>query len=134
MSDKNVIDAEMLADFIKKIEKKDQEKASLHGKYMQDAGVISRAKAKVLAEAKSQGVDVNILKLKLKERELERRAAALTADLDEEDEQTYEQYTDALGDLANLPLGEAAVQRDKPKGMPGAKAGDSKVVDLKKTH
>jgi uncharacterized protein (UPF0335 family) len=67
-----------------------------------------------IAEVYGEAVDKNVPKKELrkvvKARELERRAKEQRDQLDADQQETFDQIRFALGDLADLPLGNAALQ------------------------
>ncbi|HEX5508772.1 MAG TPA: GapR family DNA-binding domain-containing protein [Pseudolabrys sp.] len=65
----------------------------------------------VLDEAKEDGIPRKELKAVLKARELERRLEETRDNLDGESQETFDQIRFALGDLAETPLGGAALAR-----------------------
>lgn len=70
--------------------------------------------------AAEKGIPRKALKLKVKERELERKIDALTEDLEPEEQDSFEMISAKLGDFANTPLGQAALDR-----APRAEGGQS---------
>jgi len=64
----------------------------------------------IYQEAKDEaGIPKKALRSVIKARELERKADRVRENLDEETQETHDQIRHALGDLADTPLGRAAV-------------------------
>jgi uncharacterized protein (UPF0335 family) len=76
----------------------------------------------ILVEAEQAGVTRRSLKAVLKARALEAKADAVRTDLEPEDRTKYDDIRVALGDFADLPLGQAALasasMSDRPFGAP----------------
>ncbi len=93
MPDVGGIAGDRLRSFIERIERLEEEKRDL-GKDIKE----------VYAEAKGTGFDTKIMRLLIKQRRMDKD------DLDEQ-EALLDVYKRALGMLADLPLGEAAIER-----------------------
>lgn len=79
--------------------------------------------------ARDAGIPVKALKTEIKATKLEKRANALRDALEDDDADSLEMIREALGTLADLPLGQAAMA-DKPKSKRQAKAeADAAAVD-----
>ena len=81
----------------------------------------------ILVEAEEAGIERRSLKAVLKARALEAKADGVREDLEPEDRTKYDDIRVALGDFADLPLGEAALlaasqPSDRPMGAPPAAA------------
>lgn len=92
MSD-NPVEGDQLRSIVQRIERLEEEKKT-----------ISDDIKEVYAEAKANGYDVKVLRkvIALRKRDIDERR---------EEEAIMELYLEALGDLADLPLGQAAVSR-----------------------
>jgi uncharacterized protein (UPF0335 family) len=97
--------------FLKRIETLNTDLGSLRGSYMSDCKAIRGDIKEVIAEAKDKGVPSKALKQLVRYRELERKQRDLAANLDIDETATFETLVAALGDLATLPLGEAAITK-----------------------
>ena len=75
----------------------------------------------VLDLAKDAGIPKKLIKTTAKIHDLNRRIDELENAGEPEDVESLEQFRFALGDLADLPLGQAASAK-KAAGMPGADA------------
>lgn len=105
----NAFDPELLRRFDKEITRHEDEIASKLGEfraYKKDRdGMI----AQVLDRAKDHGIPKDLFKKLRKERKHRRNADAIRAGLDGEEGETYDMLKDALGGLADTPLGQAAM-------------------------
>ncbi len=114
----NGFDPAIVAKLVDRIEDLDDEKASEHGAYMKRCADINARRLAILDEAKARGVPTRPFKAYLKQRKLERKVEACRENLDDlVDREQFDLIRHAMGDLAELPLGEAALAR---VGMPGA--------------
>jgi uncharacterized protein (UPF0335 family) len=84
-------------------------KQRLHMGYMSECRAINEDIAAVYDAAKETGIQKKALRKVVKTRELERKVASIREDLEAEDQETFDQIRHALGDLAELPLGQAAL-------------------------
>ncbi len=95
--------------FVTRIESVDKELETLKGKYMSECKALREDKKEILNEAKDAGFTKAAIKAVVKARELDRKAKEAYEDLDLADRDTFDSIRHALGDLAELPLGQAAV-------------------------
>jgi uncharacterized protein (UPF0335 family) len=79
------------------------------GKYMVKAKAIRERINDAYTIAKQEGVPVKELKAVIKTRELERKAGEQRERLEPDEIERFDLIRDALGDLADLPLGQAAL-------------------------
>ena len=93
MNDTNTIDAPRLESFIQRIERLEEEKKAI----LEDL-------KEVYSEAKSVGFDVKIMRQIVRMRKMDEADRV-------EMESMLETYKNALGMLADTPLGEAALRR-----------------------
>lgn len=107
----NGFDPDVLNSIVGRIEQVFVELDSLRGTYMQDCKSFREDIANLYDEAKARGVPPKSLKKAVKARELNRKIEALREDLDLVDRETYDQIRHALGDLADTPLGDAALNK-----------------------
>lgn len=107
--------------FVADIERHFETLESYRGEYMRRCRDVRDLIAQTYDRAKDAGVPKKELKAVIKARELERKIEALRENLDEDGAETFDQIRHALGDLADLPLGDAALKR--------AQAVDSLVTD-----
>jgi uncharacterized protein (UPF0335 family) len=84
-------------------------KQRLHMGYMSECRSINEDIVAVYDAAKGSGIHKKALRKVVKTRELERKVASIREDLEAEDQETFDQIRHALGDLAELPLGQAAL-------------------------
>lgn len=108
--------AEVLLDFTHRVENLYDELASEKGEYMNRARQIRDSIARVLVEAKNAGIPKKEFKTVIKARQLENRLDHLCDDLEPDEVETFDQIRLALGDYADLPLGQAALAKapDRP--------------------
>jgi uncharacterized protein (UPF0335 family) len=107
---------EVLLDFTHRVENLYDELASEKGEYMNRARQIRESIARVLVEAKDAGIPKKEFKTVIKARQLENRLEHLRDDLEPDEVETYDAIRLALGDLGDLPLGQAALAKapDRP--------------------
>ncbi|GGC90604.1 hypothetical protein [Chelatococcus reniformis] len=74
--------------------------------------------------AKDSGIPKKELKTVVAIRELERKAKKKRDDLEPEQQDTVDMIRSAIGDLADLPLGQAAVDRAEKRNADGAALDD----------
>ena len=108
--------------YVERIEAIKAEIASEKGEFMAACKAKQEDIADILEEAKSNGVAKAPLKAVLRTRELERKLEAQREDLEDEQQDSYDAIRHAIGDLAELPLGQHALTR--------AAAGAAAVDDL----
>lgn len=87
------------------------ELASERGSYMQRCKVVRGQIAEVYDGAKQKGITKKVLKATVREHLLRVRAEACRADLEADEQHEYDQLCEKLGDLADLPLGRAALRK-----------------------
>jgi uncharacterized protein (UPF0335 family) len=95
--------------FVARIENLHGEIDSERGKYMAACKGIRAGIKDTLDDAKDSGIPKRALKSVIKARALERKAAAVRDELEAEDQDAHDLLRQALGDLAELPLGRAAL-------------------------
>lgn len=106
-------------------------KDGLHMDYMAECSVIAGDIKDIYTEAKSAwGIPTRALKTVIKSRIMERKLDALRNDLEGDDQESFDQIRHALGDLADLPLGEVVTakakgRKAKGKAEPGNDALDA---------
>lgn len=96
--------------FVSDIERHFETLDSYRGEYMNRCRAVRDLIAQIYDRAKDAGVPKKELKAVIKTRELERKIEELRDDL-EDGAETFDQIRHALGDLADLPLGTAALDR-----------------------
>jgi MoaA/NifB/PqqE/SkfB family radical SAM enzyme len=104
----NGYDPEVARGFANEIDNHFRTLDSLRGAYMRDCRGVREEIAGVNDEAKDKGIPKKEFKAVVKARILERKAEKVRDDLDAESVETFDQIRHALGDLADLPLGQAA--------------------------
>jgi len=109
---------ETVRNFTHAIEKDMDRLATLKGEYMQDCRQIREAIARTLVEAKDAGIPKREFKLVIRTRALENKLDAITNELEPDERESYDAIRTALGDYADLPLGQAAL--DKASNRPAA--------------
>lgn len=102
--------------FVERIENLNDDLASERGEYMVKAKAINEDKKTVLDDAKAAGFTKATIKAIVKARELERKATAAREDLDMSDRETFDSIRHSLGDFAELPLGQAAMDQAAANG------------------
>lgn len=106
----NGIDPEVGKSYVSRIERLEGEIESERGKYMAAAKRIREDIKTVISEAKDDGIPKRALKSIIATRKLDRKKAKIENGIDDIDDQAaFEQLKEALGDYADTPLGEAAL-------------------------
>lgn len=99
--------------FVERIENLHDKLESMKGSYMADCKVVREDIKAVYDEAKESEIPKKALKAVVTARQLERRANEARDDLDSDDQDLFDAIRLALGDLADTPLGGAAVKAAK---------------------
>lgn len=107
----NGFDGDKLKSYLTKLDELDAEIESSKGAHMNRCQKIRGSMDVVYEEAKALGIPKKVLKAHHQLRKLEVRKSAVVDKLSDDDVETFEAVSDALGDFAQLPLGAAAVQR-----------------------
>jgi uncharacterized protein (UPF0335 family) len=89
---------------------------SERGSYMQRCRSIRERITDAYERAKEAGIPVKELRLLVRNRAREAKIEQSIAELEADAQATYELLYDALGDFKSTPLGEAALDKAKPKG------------------
>ena len=106
----NGFDPKRTKECVDRIESLAEKKQSLHMTYMQECAVINEDIGDIYEEAKSAwGIPKKALKTVIKVRATERKLEAMRDDLETDDQESFDQIRHALGDLADTPLGGAAL-------------------------
>lgn len=105
------LDPEKAKSFIARVEEVESEMASEQGTYMARCKELREEIAEIMDEAKAAGISKKPLRAVLKTRSLQRKLDAERDNLESEAQDTYDQIRHAIGDLADLPLGTAALDR-----------------------
>lgn len=107
----NGFDAAVLKRFVGEIDKHKEAMASRQGEYMKFCRDQRELISGVFDRAKDAGIPRAELKAVLKERDLQKKIEALREDMEPEQAETFDQIKHALGMIADLPLGDAALKR-----------------------
>lgn len=111
----NGFDPAVLNSLAERIENVEAEGESDKGAYMQRCKARNEDIADIVEEGKARGIPPKPFKKALRARKLNKKIEDLRADLDDMvDRESYDQIRHALGDLADLPLGEAAMKDKTP--------------------
>jgi hypothetical protein len=94
--------------------------ASERGRYMNLCKKIRETMASDYDDAANKGIAKKLLKKIVKERELERKIDALVLDLEPDEVSELEMLQEKLGELADTPLGSAALRRAEARANAGA--------------
>lgn len=105
----NGYDKAVLKVAIEKIEASKASIASIMGKAMAECKKHHEEIAEAMADAKAKGVPMKPLKAELKLCEFDEKKRKVVGKLDEDAAIELEMIREALGDLASLPLGQAAL-------------------------
>jgi uncharacterized protein (UPF0335 family) len=106
----------------------EDELSSERGSYMQRCRTIRGSIGEVYDSAKSKGITKKVLKSTFKEYLLRQKADACRADLEADEQHERDMLAEKLGDLAGLPLGQAAMAADAGKGK--KKRGETTLESL----
>lgn len=132
-SGRNSISASEEASYVEAVEEFNRELKTEQSLYMSRCKAI-RAKIKdTLEEAKGQGGNPKAIKGAVKRREMERKLAAHDASFEDDDAVRYEAIVKALGGMADLPLGQAALKTASDDARTSAVV-DAVKSDLSKTE
>ncbi len=85
------------------------------GSYMNRCRRIRERIASIYDIARDQGIPKKELRALIRKRDLERKVEACRADLEKDEQDTFDMIEDKLGDFANTPLGAAAVERARKR-------------------
>lgn len=107
----NGYDPEKVKHYVAAIEEQKEEIASIMGRAVNECKGPNKEIKDLLDEAKAGGIPKGALRAVIKARELERKAEKAREDLEPDDQESYDQIRHALGDLADLPLGEVVAKR-----------------------
>jgi uncharacterized protein (UPF0335 family) len=97
--------------FVERIENLHRQKEELHSAYMLECKDLSLDEQQVYKDAKGEGIPKKALKSVIRDRSLRRKLEAIREGLDAADQDSFDMIKHALGDLAETPLGEAALGR-----------------------
>lgn len=124
----NGFDPTLTKRFVGEIEKHFETIASYTGEHMKRCKDVRELVTRVYDTAKDAGIPKKELKRVINLRKLDRQKQALLDDLEGDEAETVEQIQLALGDLADLPLGEAAVAA-APKARKPRKSAEQAKAD-----
>ena len=111
----NGYDAAEIHGFLDQISKLDDELLTLKGEYMNACrGPRGRIKD-VLAQARAAEINMTAFRELLHDHRDERKRQARIDALEADDRDVYETLLDALGEFGETELGQAALQRAKPR-------------------
>lgn len=101
-----------------------EEKVEAHMSYMSKIAKINARAKEALEVAANAGIPAKVIRDRFKIKQMESRIEDIRNPEDEEHAETLQMFCEALGDFADTPLGEAAVEKKKSmaKGAPGADA------------
>lgn len=124
-SGQNSADASMVQRWTSEIERHFGDLESMKGAYMQQCKTVREMIADCYDRAKDSGVPKKALKAVIKTRQLEKKIEGLREDLAEDGlEDDYDNIRLALGDLADLPLGKAALKDQEPNPIDSLASDD----------
>jgi len=115
MTISNGFNRDKLKGYLSEIDRHDDELASLKGSYMEQCKRPRAAINEILTTVKDDGVNTVAFRQLLKSHRAERAEDKRIAALDMADRADYEAMMDALGAYADTPLGQAALDRVKPR-------------------
>lgn len=97
------------AKFVERMENCNQQLDKLRSEHMLACKDVHADKKEILKEAKSAGFSKASIRAVMTARKAERKAEQAREDLDIADRDTFDNIRHQLGDLADLPLGQAAM-------------------------
>ena len=114
----NGFDPKLVKGMTKRVETCLDKLESMKGKYMSECKAVRNDISDIYKEAKAKGIPTRPFKNYVKERELRGKIEDLRDNLEEDDQDSYDLIKQAMGELADLPLGAAALAKhpDAPKG------------------
>jgi hypothetical protein len=105
-----------LENYLRAIDEQDDALDTLRADYMNDCkGPRGRIKV-TMSEIREAGINIVAFREILSERRAERRHQKRLGALEDDDLHAYEDMERALGEFADTPLGEAALDRARPRG------------------
>jgi len=107
----NGFDAAALKGYLDRIDAQDDELLSLKGSYMRDCQGPREQIKEIMIAVREAGHSMVAFRTVLAKHRSERRIENKIAALEGDDAETFEMMVEALGGLADTPLGEAAVKR-----------------------
>ena len=110
---RNSIDPAVLNGIVKRIEGVKNQMESEKGAYMAQCKKRREEIKAIKSEAKDADIPIKQLNALLKDRDLDRDKAKLRSDFDFDEVETLEYMISSLGELGNLPLGAAAIQKKR---------------------
>jgi hypothetical protein len=90
-----------------------EELASEQGSYMQRCRTIRETMGSIYDQAKNKGITKKVLSAQVKRHRLLQKAQRCRADLEADEQSEFDLIVTSLGPLADLPLGEAAIESAK---------------------
>lgn len=109
----NGFDPKKTSAYVKRIDSVYRQLESLKGKYMSECKGYRKDITDILDEAKSIGIPKKAFKSYLRERELLSKAADVRDELEGDDQDSFDMIKQAMGELADTPLGQAALSKAK---------------------
>jgi hypothetical protein len=110
---RNRANPDEMASFVDKYEELEKEILREKMSYMERCRRIREQQKDLLDDAKDQGLPKNVVKAVVKARDLERKVESLLEEMEDDAAQLFKDIREALGDYADLPLGQAAVSREE---------------------
>jgi uncharacterized protein (UPF0335 family) len=115
----NGYDSKTVKSFVARIEDLYSQIRSIMGKAMAECKYVHADIKTVYDEAKDEaGIPKKALKSVIKVRDLERKADKLRDNLEDDIQEPHDMIRFALGDLADTPLGQAALELSEPDVRP----------------
>jgi hypothetical protein len=116
MPQTNGSNLDLLDGFLQQIDVHDDELASLRGSYMQECRGPHGGIKEVMASVKEARLNMKAFRTLLRKHRAERQHAKQVAALDLADQADFRTMEERLGQLADTPLGRAAMQREENSG------------------
>src|SRR5262245_46397530 len=125
MNRSNGFDTALLEGFLRDIDEADERLASPEGEYMEAWKGPRQDIADVYEAVKERGLPVKSFRTYVKNRRLERQKGSNVQKLDLDQQADYKQMAEALGELSELPLGQAALAAHPGAPTPAEEALDA---------
>jgi hypothetical protein len=104
------------AEFLKAIDKADDDLMSLRSSYMSSCKGPRGAIKATMSQAREAGINMTAFRELLTQHREERRQDRRLGELEADDIAAFEEMVEALGEFGDTPLGDAALRKAKPRG------------------
>ena len=116
MASTNGYDGEEIKRFLGMISHEHDELDKLKSAYMTKCKGPRGKLKNIMKEARESEINLNAFRVRVKQYLDDRKHQKRLAGLEDDDAEAYNMIVEALGDLGDTPLGQAALARARPKG------------------